>query len=404
MKRSTSNFIAFDVGSSKISAVASHINKQGVAAINAQILQRSEGFRSGLITNMELAESSIISAIYALEKDCDKSIKEVAISLSGAGVKSYYITHSTKIGNHPISNQDVKKLINKTLTDFKVKDKEIIHYFPVQFRINDSQEVENPVGLFAKELSCSLHIITADSLMIMNLVKCFAKCHVEISDIIVSIYAAGIATLTNDEMQLGTIIIDIGANTTSFAIFLKGKIVYLSNIPIGSSDITHNIAKTFSLTLDQAEKLKILYGNTNLSMMIKDSVIKIDDGEKTITTSELIKVISPIIKDIFIQIKKHCDAIPISKMLSQQIVITGGGVALNGIKSLASEIFQKQIRIAKSDDFYGFNDTFNPYSQSTLIGMIKSKTLLFQKNNFKSDNYDGANWLKRTLLWLKENI
>ena len=404
MKRSTSNFIAFDIGSSKISAVASHINKQGVAAINAQILQRSEGFRSGLITNMELAESSIISAIYALEKDCDKSIKEVAISLSGAGVKSYYITHSTKIGNHPISNQDVKKLISKALADFKIKDKEIIHYFPVQFRINDSQEVENPVGLFAKELACSLHIITADSLMIMNLVKCFAKCHVQVSEIIVSIYAAGIATLTNDEMQLGSIIIDIGANTTSFAIFFKGKIVYLSHIPTGSNDITHNIAKTFSLTLDQAEKLKILYGNTNLSMMIKDSVIKIDDSEKTITTSELIKVISPIIKDIFIQIKKHCDSIPISKMLSQQIVITGGGVALSGIKSLASEIFQKQIRIAKSDDFYGFNDTFNPYSQSTLIGMVKSKALFFQKNNFKSDNYDSASWFKRTLLWLKENI
>ncbi len=404
MKRSTSNFIAFDVGSSKISAVAAHINKQGVAAINAQILQRSDGFRSGLITNMELAESSIISAIFALEKDCDKSIKEVAISLSGADVKSYYITQSTKVGNHPISNLDVKKLINKALLDFKIKNKEIIHYFPVEFKINHSQEVENPIGLYAKELTCSLHIVTADSLMIMNLVKCFGKCHVEVTDIISSIYAAGIATLTNDEMKLGTIIVDFGANTTSYGIFFKGKIVYLNHIAMGSCDITHNIAKTFSLNIEQAEKLKILYGNANLSMMIKDSIIKIDGSDKTITTSELIKVISPIIRNIFTQIRQNCDAIPMSQMLSQQIVITGGGVAMGGIMSMASEIFQKQIRIAKSDDFYGFNDTYNPYSQSTLIGMVKSKALFFQKNNFKSDLSDGTGWFRRTILWLKENI
>lgn len=404
MKRSNSNFIAFDVGSSKISAVAAHINKQGVAAINAQVLQRSDGFRSGLITSMELAESSIISAIDALERDCDKSIKEASISLSGAGVKSYYITHSTKIGNHPITSQDVKKLISRALLDFKIKDKEIIHYFPVEFKINDTHEVENPVGLFAKELNCSLHIITADSLMIMNLVKCFAKCHVEVNEIIVSAYASGIATLTRDEMQLGTIMIDIGANTTNFGIFLKGKIVYLNYIDIGSSNITHEIAKTFSVTIEQAEKLKILYGNANLSMMIKDSVIKIDASDKTVTTSDLIKIISPVVKNIFTQIKQHCDGIPITQMLSQQIVITGGGSALGGIKSLAQSIFNKQIRLAKSDDFYGFNDNYNPYSQSTLIGMVKSKTLFYQKNNFKSDSHDGASWLKRTFLWLKENI
>ena len=115
MKGKSSNFIAFDIGSSKIAAIAAHINKSGETKVNSQILQYSEGFKSGSITNMELAENSIVAAIYALEQECDKSIKEIAISLSGTGVKSYYVSHKMKLGNQTISKQDVKKLINKAL-------------------------------------------------------------------------------------------------------------------------------------------------------------------------------------------------------------------------------------------------------------------------------------------------
>jgi cell division protein FtsA len=102
MKGKSSNFIAFDIGSSKIAAMAAHINKSGQTKINSQILQYSEGFKSGAITNMELAENSIVAAIYALEQECDKSIKEIAISLSGVGVKSYYVNHKVKLGSQPI--------------------------------------------------------------------------------------------------------------------------------------------------------------------------------------------------------------------------------------------------------------------------------------------------------------
>ena len=86
MKGNSSNFITLDIGSSKISAIAAHVSKQAEARINAQVLQHSEGFKSGTITNMGMAESSLIGAIYSLEKDCDKSITEIAISLSGAGI------------------------------------------------------------------------------------------------------------------------------------------------------------------------------------------------------------------------------------------------------------------------------------------------------------------------------
>jgi len=404
MKGNSSNFITLDIGSSKISAIAAYVSKQGETRINAQVLQHSEGFKSGTITNMGMAESSLIGAIYSLEKDCEKSIKEIAISLSGAGIKSYYVNHNIKLGNQPITQFDVKKLVNKALSDFKVKGMEIIHYFPIEFMVDGNQAVESPIGLYAKELSCQLHIISADSTMIMNLTKCLAKCHVEVSDIIVSIYAAGLAVLTDDEKQLGSIIIDFGANTTSYGIFLEGKIVYVNHIPIGGMDITIDIAKSLSISLKEAEKLKILYGVADPGLLLKDSVIKLDNGEHTITASQLAKIIHPKIKEITEVIKKQCDSMSMDHLLARQVVITGGGASLASIRTVVAEIFHKQVRIAKPEIIPGFVENYNTYIHSTAIGMVKSKSLKNQKNSYGTDQFEDSGWFKRTILWLKENI
>lgn len=410
MKGKTPNFIAFDIGSSKIAAIASQISKQGEIFINSQILQYSEGTKSSIVTNMEKAETSIITAIYSLENTCDKSINEVAISLSGSGIKSYYVQHKIKLGNNAITKQDIKNLLAKALGTFKVKNKDIIHYYPIEFIIDGKQFVEDPVGLHAQEISCQLHIIAADSMTIMNLTKCLAKCNVEVSDIIVSIYASAIACLTNDEKELGSIIIDIGSNTTSFAVFLDKKIIYVGHLEMGGHHITTDIAKAFSLSMKTAEKLKILYGNTDNNSLIKNTTINLNEFEpenynnSLITNTKLSQTIRPRMKEILLKVKKKCDELSMNHLLAQRVVITGGGAALSGLKNLSDEIFQKQTRIAKAEILEGFEEDYNPYMYSTAIGMIKSKALQYQKNYFKHNDHENAGWIKRTFLWLKENI
>ena len=411
MKGKTSNYIAFDIGSSKIAAIAANISKNGQVKINSQILQYSEGFKSGSITNMEFAENSVVAAIYALEQESDKSIKEIAISLSGVGVKSYYVNHKIKLGNQPISKQDIKKLLSKALAEFKVKDQEVIHYFPLEFILDENQHVDDPTGMYARELSCHLHIVSAYSFMLMNLTKCLAKCHVEVSDVFLSIYSSGLACLTKDEKELGSIIIDMGSNTSSFGIFLDNQLVYTGYVPIGSKDITRDIAKTFSISIAAADKLKILYGNSN-TKLVKNVTIRLDEfdpdngynTELPITAIDLAKVIETKVQEIFGKIKKECDRISMDHLLAKRVIVTGGGASLSGLTSTAAELFQKQVRTAKPEIIPGFAENYNPYMYSTVIGMIKAKSLKYQKNSFRHGIDEDAGLFKRTFLWLKENI
>ncbi|HJD56847.1 cell division protein FtsA [Candidatus Tisiphia endosymbiont of Ptychoptera albimana] len=409
MKARLSNFLTLDLGSSKIACIAAYIDKREDARIVSQVLHHSKGIKSGVILDLKDAENSIVGAIYALEKDCGKNIKKITISLTGYGTKSYYANSKIKLSNQPISPQDIKKLIKKALLEFKIKDQEIIHYFPIEFTLDNNNAIEDPIGMFGKELGCELHIITANFNMLMNITNCFAKCHVEINNIILAIYASGIACLSEDEKNLGSIIIDMGARTTSFGVFVSGKLIYTSYIDIGSFHITSDIAKVFSVSLNVAEKLKILYGNAMPSSLDKDNIINLEDfemeipdsGRPAITSKYLACVISPRVEEILLMVQAQHDRVVAGNMVAYRIVITGGGAMLRGVKELASKIFEKQVRIGKPEILPGFAEDYNPHIYSTAIGMVKTQSLKIQKNNF---DINDASWFKKFLIWLKENI
>ncbi|HJD67947.1 MAG TPA: cell division protein FtsA [Rickettsia endosymbiont of Bembidion lapponicum] len=411
MKEKISNLVALDFGSSKIAAIAAYISKKGEIKVASQNLHHSKGIKSGVITDLKNAESSIISAIYALEKDCNKNIKKVILSLSGAATKSYYINYTIKVSTATITEQDIKKLLQKALQEFKFKNQEIIHYFPLEF-ILDNNRVENPVGMYGKELGCELHIIAAELNMLSNIVQCFAKCHIEVTNITLAIYASAISCLTNDEKNLGSLIIDIGDKTTSFGIFFAGKLIYTGHVNIGSFHISSDIAKVFGTDLATAEKLKILYGNAILSSFDKDSIINMEDFNVdthhspagAVTIYKLAEVIKARAEEILLMVKSEYDKAIKGQISVYRTVITGGGSRLRGLKELSSKVFEKQTRIGKPELIDGFTEDYNPAAYSAVIGMLKIHALKQQKEFSHMKLDENSSWINKVFDWLRENI
>ncbi|RYE05999.1 MAG: cell division protein FtsA [Rickettsiaceae bacterium] len=413
MKAKFSNFIVLDIGSSKIIGIAAHLDKKGEVRILSQIVNSSEGIKSGIITDLRAAENSIINTIYALEKECDRSIKQVAISLSGAGTKSYYLTHKIKLSNQPIRKEDLKRLIQKAIEEFKIKDQEIIHYFPVEYIVDGNNHISNPTGIIAKEISCQLHVVSVNSGLMTNLINCLSKYQLEITSVTLAVYASGMSCLNKDEKELGAIIIDAGAKTTTLGVFFAGKLIYTSNILIGSSHITADIAKLFSLSISSAEKLKVLYGNAMFGVD-RDYPINLEDFENNndiynsnsvITTDHLNRIIHYRFEEILSLIKEQYDKAGIDHLIAKRLVITGGGAMLKGTKELAGKIFDKQVRIAKPIVLDGFAEGYNPATYSTAVGIIKNQAERQQKNSSTIDVVDvDSSWIKKTLSWLKQNV
>ncbi|AFE52695.1 cell division protein FtsA [Rickettsia prowazekii str. GvV257] len=411
MKEKISNFVTFDFGSSKIAVIAAYISKKGEIKVASQNLHHSKGIKSGVILDLKNAETSILTAIYALEKDCGKNINKVILSLSGAETKSYYINYTIKINGQTVTQQDIKKLLQKALVEFKFKNQEIIHYFPLEFTL-DNNSVENPIGMYGRALSCELHIISARSNLLSNIVQCFAKCHVEVTNITLAIYASAISCLTNDEKNLGVLIIDIGDQTTSCGIFFADKLIYTWHLNIGSFHISLDIAKVFGIDLVTAEKLKILYGNAIIPLFEKDSIINMDDFHVDIphnlnislTIYRLAEVISARAEEILSMVKAEYDKATKGQFEVFRVVITGGGSQLRGLKELSNKIFAKQSRIGKPEIIAGFTEDYNPAMYSAAIGMLKIHALKQQKalSHIRLD--ENINFFKKAFDWFKENI
>jgi cell division protein FtsA len=400
------NFVCMDVGSSKIATIASFIDKHSDAEILSHNIHYSSGIRSSIITDLIQAQNSILQAVTDIEHDCNNTVNEAIISLSGFGTKSFFLESNIKISNRKVSPEDVEKLIEKTVSNFKIPEYSIIHYFPLEFILDDNNIVTNPSGMFCDELSCKLHIIAVNSNILKNLANCLMKCKIEVAGVVLGIYASSIACLTDDEKQLGSIAIDLGANTSAFALFSSGKMIYSGHIPIGGWHITSDIAKAFSLNFNTAEKLKILYGSAN-HFNQKNTNISIDDedgNEVHITTEELSSIILPRVLEIIEMIKTQYDKIDLDHIISKKVVLTGGGASLKGIREVVSNIFSKQTRIAKPKHFKGFTEDYNPGVYSSAIGLLETYINHRKKKHSLSILQNNNSIIKKIINWVKENI
>jgi cell division protein FtsA len=412
MKAKAPNFVALDIGSSKIAAIVTNIDKKGEVNISCQTMQYSAGFKSSVIIDFAEAEETILRTIYSLEKECEKSIREVSVALSGSNTKSYYINCHTQLNNQPITKSDTKKLLEKALSEFKTKGQEIISYFPIEFGIDENNFIKNPIGMIGKELRCQLHIIAANSNLILNLTNCLAKCQIQISNLTLAVHASGIACLSEDEQNLGSIIIDMGGGTTSFGIFWLGKFIYSGSVNLGGNHITLDIAKVFSLSVRSAEKLKILYGNASASTFEKNKMISleeidddIDNLNPGILMGKLSAVIGARLEEILLKVKEQYDLLGVDHLIGRRLVVTGGGSSLRGLKEFMSKIFDKQIRIAKPPLLPGFQEDHNPAAYATIIGMAINYSARQQKDHIENENDENANnWMSATIRWVKENI
>jgi cell division protein FtsA len=412
MKNKLSDVIVLDIGSSKIASLQTRIENNGSATVLSHVLSSSEGIKSSVIIDQKNAESSIIDAIYNLEKESKINVRSLVVSLSGAETKSYYTFNKIKIDNSQVTNQEVKRLIQKALSEFDVADQEIIHYFPIEFTLDNNHSIDNPVGMLGRELSCRLHIVTARSDILLNIANCLAKHQIEVSSFVLGSYASGLASVSEDEKSLGCLHIEMGARTTSFCIYLNKQPVYTGYIPIGGWHITNDIAKAFSLPMQAAEKLKILFGNALEKPHDKNQLINLENiigtnqldlAYSAITVGELASIINPRAEEILDLVKEAYEKVGIDHLISRKIIISGGGSMLRGIKELTSKIFNKFVRINDQFEINGMSKDLNNSLYMTAVGMIKFLAYQRQRQYEASVKPSKEPVIKRLFSWLKEH-
>ncbi|NQV82225.1 MAG: cell division protein FtsA [Rhodospirillales bacterium] len=375
---------ALDVGTTKVCCLIARLDSNGGPAPEDRLKiigighQVSHGLRSGAIVDLDETEASIRATVEAAEQMAGENIPGVVVNLSGGKLKSRLIAYEVSIAGHEIGDADLRRILDPAvLQDGLPKERELVHTIPVGYSVDGNRGVRDPRGMFGERLGVNMHIITALSGPVRNLETSVQRCHLEVQDKVVSSYASALATLVEDETQLGVTCIDMGGGTTSIAVYFDGELVHTDTIPIGGVHVTNDIARGLSTPLDQAERMKTLYGSVLASSSDDREIIKaplVGEGQgaeaNNIPRSMLIGIIRPRIEETMEMVRDRLAEAGFDKVAGQRVVLTGGASQLTGVRELSASILDKQVRMGRPRSIDGMAEAIAGPSFATSVGLL----------------------------------
>lgn len=392
-----------DLGSSKLVCIIANISNDEL-----QILgyghKESRGILASTISDMSLAQKSITNVVSEAERMAGFNIDQLLVGVSGKQVMSNRKEVSSKIDSNLVKSSDIINLASKIRTEFKKKNREIIHLIPLQYRIDDSVPVVNPRYMSGERLYAKFHIISTSHTTIRNIESCLKRCQLSVNNYIIEPYSSALSCLSDNEANLGTLLIDIGGSATTFCIIIEDKLIYVGSSPIGGIHITKDISIILNISLEAAEKIKNLNSSLLISPIEEREIIKLkfshpNDGPNMIriTRLELCEIIKSRLEEIFESVRTALEKSGMPFQILSNIVLTGGVSSIVGIDKLASEVFGKNVRIGYPNKLSGINSEISNPSHSCALGMLVFLRNLYQKEKIKDGFESKNNWFKKLI-------
>lgn len=413
---------ALDIGSSKISCFIGRIaDEQGGIEVLGVGHQPSEGVKNGAITDLAAAEAVIRRSVHAAENmaaDIMKGypLREVVVNLPGVHAKSLLHKAEVGISGHPVTDNDIRRALVKAQDEaFQQAPEdaafELIHTIPVSYRIDGHEGISEPRGMVGHNLSVDIHMTTGDLLALRNVASCIERSHLDINAFCTSSYAAGLAALVDDEMELGCTLIDIGGGVTSFAVFQGRNLLYADAVPIGGKHVTGDIAKGLTTALNDAERIKVLYGNAMAGGLDESEMIDVPKlGEDAfaqpnhVPRSLLVGIIQPRLEEIFELVRSRLQDAGLGTAVGRRVVLTGGAALMPGMKELANYVLDKQVRVGRPIRLTGLPDAVSGPAFATTAGLL---TYICERTDEMPADIiaqvaPGTLW-ERVKFWMREN-
>lgn len=369
-----------DIGSSSIRALM--VGQQAGAEeleLFSKVEENSDGVRRGTVVSTEKVSNIVRNLFLQASQDLGQKVNSVYVNLGGSHLFSTPSSGLVSVSraDQKISKEDIERVLQAARAISLSTNEEIFDTFSREFIIDGQRGIKEPLGLQGVRLEAEVLALGGFSPYLENVKQAVLGSDLEILDIVPSSIAAARATLNDKQKELGVALVDIGAGITSLAVFEEGNLIHLAVLPIGSENITNDIAIGLRTDIDVAERIKIEFGSCFFRG--RDKKQKVDIGEEkplTFSRKFLNRIVADRISEILGQINKELKDISRAKLLPAGIVLTGGGAKLPEIVEFAKSKLQLPVRLGKPK---GVSGAEGDLSLATACGLILLGNDLEQK-------------------------
>lgn len=404
---------ALDVGTTKVCCFIARTDGDSLPRIVGIGHQVAKGVRNGGIIDMDRAEASIRAAVHAAEQMAGMTVRQVLINASSGRPASRNIGFEISVAGHEIGDGDIYRVLKQGGQIQEPQGREFIHAIPVGFTIDGSRGIRDPRGMYGERLGVNMHVVSAAAGAMRNVTTCVRRCHLDVESLVVAPYAAGLAALVEDEIDLGVTLIDMGGGTTTLAVFFDGAVVYTDSVPLGGANVTNDIASVLSTPLVHAERMKTLYGHGIAGAVDEREKVEVppiggDDPAATsqVPKSLLVGIIQPRLEEIFELVRERLDASGYDKLSGRRAVLTGGASQLPGMRELAIKVLGKQVRLGRPIRVSGLAEATRGPAFATCAGLITFAMRQPQARQAQARLADDEpiGLFGRLGLWLRETL
>jgi len=366
--------VGLDIGTAKVMAVVAEVLPNGELKLAGLGVAPSNGLKRGVVVNIDATVQSIQQALKEAEFMADCKIGRVYTGITGSHIRGINSSGMVAVKDKEVTTADVARVVETARAINISSDQRLLLVEPQEFVI-DGQDVKEPIGMSGMRLEAKVHIVTGAQSAAENIIKCVRRCGLEVDQLMLNPLASSQAVLTEDERELGVVLVDIGAGTTDVAIFTNGAIRHTAVIPIAGDLITSDIAMALRTPTKDAEDIKVENGFAKQLLADPDTQVEVpglgDRGPRMLSKQALAGVIEPRIEEIFSLVQQVVRESGYEEVLSSGVVLTGGSAVMPGMLELGEDIFLKPVRRGIPKYSSALSDMVAQPRAATVMGLLE---------------------------------
>ncbi len=374
MARKQAIHVGLDLGTHKTSVLVAVVHDDGPHVIGLGTAP-SQGLKRGVVVNIDSTVHAIQRAVREAELMADCEIHSVVVSASGSHIRGFNSHGMVPIKAREVAANDIDLVLDAAKAVALPMDRQVLHVLPQEYIIDDQDGIKEPQGMAGVRLEARVHVLTAATAAVQNVVKCCERSGLEVSQVVLAPLASAHAVLTDEERDLGVAMIDIGGGTTDLVVYQGGAVRHTAVLGLGGSHLTNDIAAGLRTPPQEAEKLKQRFGSALASTVGNDDMIEVPSvggrGPRVLARQILAEIIEPRVEEILGLVAQEASRAGVEGMLASGIVLTGGSASLDGIGGLAERVFHLPVRIgAPSQTGGGLADIVSGPAYATGVGLL----------------------------------
>ena len=363
-----------DLGTTKVCAIVAELTDDGLDIIGVGSVP-SRGLRRGVVVNIDSTMQAIRGAVEQAQTMAGVEITSVYAGMSGSHVQGLNKEGVAAINTREVTHEDVARVLAQARAIPLASDREVIHVLPQEYTVDNQHGIREPVGMSGVRLQAQVHLVTAASASVANIVRCCERSSLEVAEVVLEPLASAEAVLELDEKEIGVALVDIGGGTADIIVYIDGAVVHTSVIPIGGLNFTNDVAHRFRTPIAEAERLKIKYGCASPAFVDPDEEIEVPSvggrPPRTMARHELCSVLEPRVEELFQSVAHALEQGGFMQMLASGVVITGGATQLERMPEIAEQILGMQVRRASPIGIGGLSDMVKSPAFATAVGLVK---------------------------------